>query len=262
MCVVEEKAGVRRTMELKITVGTETGRVRGHNEDAILLGHHIIREGTKDITVKLENSPGYLVAIADGMGGHNAGEVASVMVLELMRDKMKSLCRRLTENELAQEIEERAQEIQSCILEEGCRFPERKGMGTTLVGVLFYNSLAYYINAGDSRLYRFRDGCLAQITRDHSLREVTGDDAIPSNIIVNSFGGSDGVFIDFGPVSKKLFGGDILLLCSDGLSDMLPGDAIERIMTNCEDPLSMLLEEANNRGGTDNISAVLVQILA
>jgi len=247
-------------VELKIKAATDTGYARKHNEDRILLGSDILREGNKDITVILEDNPIYLVAIADGMGGHNAGEVASEMVLELMREKIKSLELGLTENELAKRIEEWAQETHSRILEEGKRLPERKGMGTTLVGALFYDEFAYYINVGDSRLYRLRDGYLVQVSKDHSLRELTGNRNIPSNVILNSFGGGDKVFIDFAPVSKRLFNGDTLLLCSDGLSDILTDEEIEKFLNTSEDPLLALLSAANNRGGNDNISVVLIQI--
>lgn len=247
-------------MRLHIQAITDTGRVREHNEDRFLLGDDILGEGSQEVKVTLQNTTPYLVAVADGMGGHNAGEVASEMVLLLMREKIRSLRPGLTDNELASAVESWAVEVHSRVLEEGERLPERKGMGTTLVGVLFYNSLAYYLNAGDSRLYRLRDGYLAQITRDHSLRELAGRDHAPSNIIVNSFGGGADVFIDFAPVSKTLFDGDVLLLCSDGLSDMLGDDEIETIMNTSEEPLLALAAEANNRGGKDNISVVIIRI--
>jgi serine/threonine protein phosphatase PrpC len=249
-------------MELKIRARTDTGCVREHNEDRILVGDEIVREGDKEITVNLEDNPIYFVAIADGMGGHNAGEVASETVLEQMREKIKCLELGLTENKLARRIREWAQEIHFRILEEGNRLPERKGMGTTLVGILFYGNLAYCLNVGDSRLYRLRDGYLVQVSRDHSLRELTGNANIPSNVVLNSFGGGDKVSVDLAPVSKRLFDDDILLLCSDGLSDMVLEEEIEKIMNGCDDALFALLSEAKNRGGNDNISLVVIQIVS
>ena len=250
----------RGAVQLKIRAATDTGRVRGHNEDMVLVGDEILREDCTNVKVTIGRGQCYLTAIADGMGGHNAGEVASEMVLDLMRQRTKSLGPGLTGDELTEELQKWTHEIHCRILEEGNRVPERKGMGTTLVGVLFYDKVAYSLNVGDSRLYRLRDGCLARITSDHSLREITGDENTPANVIVNSFGGSDNVFIDFAPAGKKLFDGDVLLLCSDGLSDMLPDDEIERILTDCDYAPSALVEEANNRGGTDNISVVVVRI--
>ena len=247
-------------MELRIKAATDTGRVRGRNEDLILIGDSILRERSTDVTVTLDNSSRYLLAIADGMGGHNAGEVASEMVLDLMRQRMKSLGQGFTEHELAEEVQKWVQEIHCRILEEGNHVPERKGMGTTLVGVMFYDSLGYSLNIGDSRLYRLRDGYLARMTKDHSLRELTGYEEAPSNVIVNSFGGSNEVFVDFAPVGKQLFDGDVLLLCSDGLSDMLSDDEIEGILNCSDDPLSALLQEANNRGGEDNVSTITIQV--
>ncbi|MEW6608049.1 MAG: protein phosphatase 2C domain-containing protein [bacterium] len=247
-------------MELRIKAVTDTGCVRDHNEDRILIGDEILREGDKEIEINLNDNPKYFVAIADGMGGHNAGEVASEMVLELMREKINSFESGLTENELSKKIKDWTYEIHSHILEEGNRSPERKGMGTTLVGILCYENSAYYLNVGDSRLYRLRDECLVQISKDHSLRELTGDNNLPSNIILNSFGGGDKVFVDFAPVSKRIFEGDILLLCSDGLSDMLTDDEIEMILNSGEDSVNKLLTEAKNKGGEDNISIISITI--
>lgn len=246
-------------MKLEISAICDRGCVREHNEDMVLIGDDMFRDDSRQIAIDLDKSQKLFIAVADGMGGHNAGEVASEIVLQKMSEKIKTLEDGLTEKELAEKMSQWVEEIHSYILEEGKKDINKKGMGSTLIGVLFYNEMAYYINVGDSRLYRFRRGNLMQISRDHSLREMSGDVNIPSNIIVNSFGGGEGIFIDFARVGGKLLEGDTLLLCSDGLSDMLTDDEIEEILGK-ENPIDKLLTEAKNKGGEDNISIVTVTI--
>lgn len=247
-------------MQLKISAISDKGCVRDHNEDMVLIGDYIFRNQSKQVTVDFNKENGkYFIAVADGMGGHNAGEVASEIVLQRMREKIRSLGANLTEAELPDEISEWAKEIHRYILDEGNKDIARKGMGSTLIGVLFYNEMAYYINVGDSRLYRFRRGNLMQISRDHSLKEMTGNVNAPSNIIVNSFGGGQEIFLDFAPVGGKLLNEDILLLCSDGLSDRLANEEIEEILSK-ENPVDKLLTGAKNKGGEDNISIALIYL--
>ena len=247
-------------MKLEISGISDKGCVRDHNEDMVLIGDDIFRDDNRRTVVNVSGENGkYFIAIADGMGGHNAGEVASEIVLQKIAEKITTLELGLTVKELSDRISEWTREIHQYILNEGNKNIEKKGMGSTLIGVLFYNGMAYYMNVGDSRLYRFRRGNLMQISRDHSLREMSGDNNVASNIIVNSFGGGEKIFVDFVPVGGKLLNGDILLLCSDGLSDMLTDDEIESILSK-EDPLDNLVEEAKNKGGEDNISIVLVKM--
>jgi len=247
-------------MQLKILAVCDKGCVRDHNEDMVLICDYIFKNESKQVTVDLnkENSK-YFIAVADGMGGHNAGEVASEIVLQKMSEKINELEINLIEKELSDRISEWTKEIHLYILNEGNIDIAKRGMGSTLIGVLFYNGMAYYMNVGDSRLYRFRRGNLMQISRDHSLREMTGDEDVASNIIVNSFGGGENIFVDFAPVGGKLLDEDILLLCSDGLSDMLTDDEIENIL-NEENRFNNLLTEAKNKGGEDNISIIILNI--
>ncbi len=130
--------------------------------------------------------PCYLIALADGMGGHNAGEIAAEMVLKLMAREVYTVPAGLSEAALVEQIRSWAQKVHAQILEESQRNPDWAGMGTTLVAVLFYGGRAWYFSAGDSRLYRLRDGCLAQVSQDHSVKAVTG---VPSHRLLNSFGG-------------------------------------------------------------------------
>lgn len=246
-------------MKLKISAISDKGCVREHNEDMVLIGDDMFRDDKREVVVELQDKTKFFVAVADGLGGHNAGEVASEIVLQKISEKIKTLEDGLTEKDIAEKISHWAREIHSYILNEGNKDISKKGMGSTLIGVLFYNNVAYYMNVGDSRLYRYRRGNLMQISRDHSLRELTGDEKVPSNIILNSFGGGEKIFVDCAPVGGKILNGDILLLCSDGLSNMVSDDEIEELLSD-EKAIDKLLAKAKDRGGEDNISIVLIYI--
>ena len=248
-------------MQLKIIAVSDKGCVQERNEDMILISNDIFRDGCKEILIDLNNeNKKFFVAVADGMGGHNAGKVASEMVLRNMNEKINGLEMNLTEKDLSLKISEWVKEIHLDILNEGNKDINKKGMGSTLIGALFYNNKIYYLNVGDSRLYRLRNGYLMQISKDHSLREITGNKDIASNIIINSFGGGEKIFVDFASIGSKIFNDDILLLCSDGLSDELNDEEIEETLGNKENAVDELLKKAKNKGGKDNISIILVYL--
>ena len=115
------------------------------------------------------------------------------------------------------------------------------------------------INIGDSRLYRFREGILSQLSRDHSLSEMTNNPDAPKNIIVNSFGAGQKIFFDFEDISTRILDSDILLLCSDGLTGELTDEEIEPIL--CQpDSIDILINQAKDHGGKDNISIIICEI--
>jgi protein phosphatase len=192
------------------------------------------------------------------MGGANAGEVASMLVLELFRNRLKSLENGLDEETLKQIITTFCSDIHRALLIEGMRDVSKRGMGTTLTALLIYGGEFWYVHAGDSRLYRLRDGILSRLSRDHSLRELSGNSDLPSNIIINSFGGGNTFYLDVGRAGNKVFLSDVYLICSDGLTDMLSDEEIEQIMVN-EGFENELLMRCKTRGGRDNISYILVE---
>ena len=132
-------------------------------------------------------------------------------------------------------------------------------MGTTFCGLLFYENLIFALNIGDSRLYRFRDEILRQLSTDHSMRALTGDPTLPSNQIYNSLGAGDVAFIDIENLTGRIHDDDLFLICSDGLCDMIPDEEIEQVLLN-EPSAGKLVEAAKRAGGKDNVSVILLKI--
>ncbi len=250
--------------KLEIHGITDVGRKRSHNEDSI---------GT-------DASLG-LAIVADGMGGHNAGEVASSMAVDVV---MRILRERLPKIEKEAELDEATGLTQEsallrhaimaandAIYEAAQIRPECRGMGTTIVAALFYGNRLSAANVGDSRMYRLRKDVLSHITEDHSLVQeqvrrglLTADDARAStmkNLVTKALGVEPGVEPDI--VEDVFQAGDIYLLCSDGLTDVVPDEAIRLTLVEFGRDLKRAAEHlvmlANDAGGPDNISVVLVR---
>ena len=251
-------------MKLSSAGRTHVGMKRTHNEDSLRL----FRE---------EN----LFIVADGMGGHASGEVASQMSVETLAEFFRSTAeddeitwpyklekgRKYEENRVVTGIKLSNRRIFEC----AARDAKLKGMGTTLVVTFFVNDTAYIGHVGDSRVYRYRDGKLFQITEDHSLlndyikmRQLTPEEieAFPhKNVIVRALGMKETVQVDIASeVPQK---GDLYLLCSDGLSGMITDADMEIILAEEADDLDKsceaLIDAANQNGGTDNITVILVR---
>ena len=247
-------------MKLRITAVSDKGCVRESNEDMVLVGKKLIRDNRLQGAVEPgKDNPIFIVAVADGMGGANAGEVASQMVLEMLREGLYGLETGLDDEALKAAIKTLGLETHQRVLHEGMADPAKRGMGSTLVGLFYYDGRLFLINAGDSRLYRFRNDILMQVSRDHSLRELSGNNETPSNVIINSFGGGKAFYVDVEIASKKVLEGDIFLLCSDGVSDMLSDEEIEEVLAK-EGFEDALLEASKNKGGEDNISYVMIEV--
>ena len=257
-------------MPLKIDAAgrTDVGLQREHNEDAFaVLDRHA------------------LYIVADGMGGHRAGNVASQLATESVQAFFDSTTREDAtwpfhydpalspeENRLLTSIKV----ANKSIYEEGSRNAERRGMGTTVVGVLV--SLAankvFIGHVGDSRCYRVRDSSIAQLTQDHSLINEylrampdlpqAQRDELPRNVITRALGMTDVVVVDLR--SDPLRAGDTFVLCSDGLSGMLSDvEILGTVLANRESPAATceaLIRLANDHGGEDNITALVVRLLS
>ena len=245
---------------------THVGMKRTHNEDSLYL---------------LEEE--HLYIVADGMGGHASGEVASKMAVETVANFFKATATdeeitwpykldkglNIDENRLVVSIKL----ANAKIFEVAQRTPKYRGMGTTMVGALFKDSLVYICHVGDSRAYRYRDGQLEQLTEDHSLlndyirmKKLTQEeiDNFPhKNVIVRALGMKDTVLVDLKRDEPR--DGDIYLLCSDGLSGMISDDEIKEIIEREGKDLNKaaqtLIQAANAAGGADNITAILAKYI-
>lgn len=234
---------------------TDTGRTRDANQDYVFCEEHAI------------GSFPNLFIVADGMGGHNAGDTASRMCVEVVVSQIEKSTKVTPIGILEQAVAAANETVYDASLEDVALY----GMGTTLVGTVVFGDTAYVINVGDSRLYAFRD-TLKQVTVDHSLVEEMVQsgklqkEAIRThpnkNIITRALGTNRTVKADCFEIEVKK--GDVLLLCSDGLTNMLEDDRIESIIKQYNNDMKkageILVEEANEAGGKDNISVVLVRL--
>ena len=241
-----------------MTAASKVGCVRSQNEDMVLLGSHFVRNDAFSTRVDLTNSDRYIMAVADGMGGHNRGDVASSDALHNLEFYFHDLPTGLSPESIKDKFEDWLVSINNIIDSKGRSDEQYKGMGTTLVGLAFYEGQFYTLNCGDSRLYRFRDGDLTQLTSDHSLSNMLGSSQ-HSNVITNCIGGgATSSFIDIVNITDDIKEGDVYMLCSDGLSDMLPDSIIYTLLAEGSDA-NTLCDAAVAAGGLDNVSCCVLQ---
>jgi protein phosphatase len=227
---------------------SDVGRERDHNEDRFLV-----------------TGGGRLVAIADGMGGHSAGDVAASLAVETL-GRWIERAESPDAPGLATALHEANTRIHAASLADA----SLRGMGTTIVAALFRSGQVDVAHAGDSRLYVFRAGLLEPITRDHSLREDARArhhltpaeiDLLPDNVILRALGVRPEVELE--QESAEAEPGDRFLLCSDGLWGMIDDTAIGRILgafTSRERALQELIRSSNEAGGEDNVTAIITDV--
>lgn len=246
-------------MNLFVTAASRVGCVRSNNEDMVLVGSSFIRNDALRKTIELTPEKRTLLAVADGMGGHQSGEVASSDALHNLHFFFNDLPAGLTAGEFNEMMVVWLESINNIIDSKGS-FDERfKGMGTTLVGIAYYNGNFFSMNCGDSRLYRLRNGALQQLTTDHSLNNMLGSSK-HSSIITNCIGGGcKNSYMDIVRMTDDIQPSDIYLLCSDGLSDMLNDQQIEVLLKSGADADALCLA-AIEAGGFDNVSACVIEI--
>ena len=245
---------------LIISLKCDVGNVRQNNEDMILISGEKFRDCIEEFPTVIQENGRFVAAVADGMGGHNAGEVASEMALGFFDNFIISLPANLSDNDFRNKLDNEIKKIHHNLNTYGQTHPECMGMGTTLVAWLTYENRIYLINAGDSRAYRFRNGILCQLTTDHSMQNKHNDYTLPSNMIYNCLGGGgESAFADVTELTTKVYEGDTFLLCSDGVCDTLSEEEIEDNLANfCH--AASLVDAAKAKGGEDNISAVVITI--
>lgn len=227
------------------------------------------RETNQDYMFTSETPVGSLpnlFLVADGMGGHAAGDYASRFTVE----KIVEYIRQSGQGEPVAVLKEAVKEANQLLLKEAEANPEKKGMGTTVVAAVVEENRLYTANVGDSRLYVINQDKIVQITRDHSLVEemvrmgemnkADAKDHPDKNIITRAVGVLPEVSADF--FETILENDDIILICSDGLTNMIEDDEIRKIILAQRDIVEKaekLVETANLHGGKDNITVVLVE---
>ena len=248
---------------LEIVTRSDVGRVRSHNEDAVYA-----------------NPASGLAILADGMGGYNAGEVASAMATTLLGRGLEQAFAPSASPKTAMERRQRAQSALEAEIASANRAvyaaaqsePRYAGMGTTLVMALFHGDSMTAAHIGDSRLYRLRGREFQRITHDHSLLQeqldrgtVTREQARRSkhkNLVTRALGVDPTVLPEINDYDTRR--GDVYLFCSDGLSDMVEDEDIGTILSAASADLEVaatrLVQRANDSGGHDNVSLILVRV--
>jgi PPM family protein phosphatase len=248
------------TLQYDFFAQTDPGRIRENNEDAVVF------DGQYGIAV-----------LADGMGGYNAGEIASGMATTFIKSELGRWLQQagagVGPKDVRRAIELCVNQANQSIFHAAHTNAQYAGMGTTLVLSVFFGARMVLGHIGDSRCYRLRQGVFEQITRDHSLLQeqidaglVTPEQAAGSNIknlVTRALGVEPQVDMELNDFAVEP--GDIYLLCSDGLSDMVDNPSIGRMIstsTDLEQIGQLLVNAANANGGRDNISVLLVQASA
>lgn len=244
---------------LIISASSQLGCVRQNNEDMILIDETLIRNDIFNIIVDDSKRDRLIIALADGMGGHNAGEVASEMVLSNLRFFIGDLPQSLYGIGVQEIVFNWLESINKIIASKGLEDSSLSSMGTTLIAILYYGGRYYWMNCGDSRLYRMHEGELYQLSIDHSLNTLVGEKK-HSNVLTNCIGaGCKTSYFDIMDFTDNISKGDVFVLCSDGLNDMLDDDEIKSIIESGGDA-DMLCNAAINAGGFDNVSVCLIKI--
>ena len=229
---------------------TDPGKVRSHNEDSV--------------TIISNDNNEFVLAIADGMGGHKAGEIASSIAIEHIINSFNKLETIGTKEDAIDWLREIVKEINNQIFAYAKKNPESKGLGTTLVIAIKTEDYILYGNIGDSSGYVIKNGVLHKVTKDHTYvgmlisngkLTIEGAKNHPGkNLLTRALGANDPIEIDIFDIDTSVKG---LFLCSDGLTNMLTTEQIEKVLNSnleIEETVVKLIKKANLRGGTDNIS--------
>jgi protein phosphatase len=252
--------------KVRIVERTHVGQVREHNEDCIA------SDAARGIAI-----------LADGMGGMNAGEVASSMTVSVVLDELIShLDETLRSygpdgeaglNSAARLLKASVESANNAVFHVAQSRPLYQGMGTTIVAALFHDNRLNIAHVGDSRMYLFRGGSLSQVTRDHSFVQELIDrglytpaearESSRKNVVTRAVGIAP--HVDVETATRETQVGDVYLLCSDGLTDLVRDQDLERVMTimarDLDAMADQMIELANASGGRDNVSVMLVKIL-
>jgi len=248
--------------KLTTALRSDKGRVRDANEDSVA-----------------EASELGLVVLADGMGGHNAGEVASAMAVSTILDSVRAgwpyrgeLDTTGPHGPEAELLRKSVEVAHTAIREKADSQPQYQGMGTTVVACLLHDDSAIIAHVGDSRLYRLRNDSFKQVTQDHSLIEdliakgfYSREEArqnVRRNILTRALGSGESVTVDI--LTEAAQAGDVYLLCSDGLTEMVSDEEIrltlQKFSASLDSTAEQLIALANEHGGKDNVSVALIRV--
>ncbi len=236
---------------------TDTGRVRTHNEDSV--------------TILKNASNEYLMIVCDGMGGHRKGEVASSMAIASLGSRFNKISNIGSKLDAVNWLNDSISEINKNILEYAEANPDSTGMGTTIVVALLTHEYLIFGNIGDSSGFVFKKGVLHKVTKDHTLvnllvqaGNLTEEEAKfhpKKNVLMKALGAATTCELDIFDVDMTIDG---VLLCSDGLTNMLSFEQIEKVLNekelDIEEKISKLIRKCNARGGTDNISVAYLEM--
>ena len=236
---------------------TDPGKVRNHNEDSVIVTKNKMGE--------------ILLAVADGMGGHKAGEIASSIAISHLGKRFSEISSVGTKEDAISFIKEMVSEANVLLYKYTSEHEESKGMGTTIVLAIKTNDFLLFGNIGDSSGYVLKNNKLQKITTDHTLvsllvksGELTLDEAKEhprKNVLLRALGATNTVEMDIFDVENDVDG---ILLCSDGLTNMLDDEQITKVIIDesltIDEKLKKLIVKSNNRGGTDNISVAYLSL--
>lgn len=248
-------------MQLQTSSLTDIGKIRENNEDSFL-----------EFNVDNSNEKLLLLVVADGMGGHQAGEVASKTVVNSIEEYFKENDSNLEKNAL-DSLKNSIEIANRNVLQASSDREELRGMGSTCTAMLIFNNKTFLAHVGDSRAYLVRGKKITQLTKDHTLAEKMLDSGIISkeeaktsphrNMLIKAVGISDDIEVEtYDPLTTGE--GDVFLLCSDGLTEYIDEEEICSILTiyEPEEACKLLVNIANKRGGKDNITVQVTKVVS
>lgn len=244
-------------MKLNIAANCIRGNKCRNNEDMILVGSAFLRDGSIDFSI---DNPELLFAlVSDGIGGHDHGEMASEFLMSRIRESI------LPATDVGGGFQSWIRSVNAEMESISSRLAMTRHMGCTLSGLIWQKNGVWVVNAGDSRTCRFRNGGLLQLTEDHNFRRRSGYDFGPDRSkLVNCIGAGASAEVDIRDISGDVQSGDVFLVCTDGLYEMLSEQDIFNVFSKNLDSaasVARLTKTAEAAGGRDNISLVVVKVI-
>ncbi|MEO6719701.1 MAG: Stp1/IreP family PP2C-type Ser/Thr phosphatase [Ferruginibacter sp.] len=247
-------------ININVVVKTDVGNIRTNNEDSA----SFYRNGNEQIL----REKGYLLIVADGMGGHQAGEVASKMAVEIISEEYFKPTKEINKEKILSAAFNTANKK---IYEQASTNELHRGMGTTSTALVVLANTIYFAHSGDSRAYLYKNKTIIKLTEDHTyVQQLVNNGDISSeqadthpqrNILTNAMGTKPTLRVDTGKCQVSFDENDRLLLCSDGLYDYLTDAELAQVMdtASLQDAADHFINEAKKRGGKDNITVVLAE---